>query len=1000
MGVYETPNQATVARLAFASSAKSHSSITCDAIEEAEEDVISKAFHRSLPQWIEDPVIRQWRTPTHQVHDVLSEANSLYHQWKSTQEASAQSFPFAAAPYAVWLDTGRVLADTGLPWHSNQVNLPEELDSSWPFHFKAYETQALQAMGSRVGDPNPSGYISNYSEANCYCVRALQQELGKFYPDKRPVLVYDHFDPNLIVSFEKFFGLQTHRTDLSSGSEAVLLDLMEVTSYAARPIVFVATLGNAGTGSDDIKTIAEISDRIPTLLHLDLFRSFNYITTMPGSERRNQDLERFRLMLKDPNQSLRTVDGLVVASTMVAGSLNGCCDAPAAALKPVGLGGRPVRVAYIRAYDSTLAGSRDTIPPLWLATYEMRLGDSGTRELCKYLNDVRSELMSMLQSWGILTEVRPYCLDILVTSATLAQQQILLQMGGNLGANGHIVLTVQPGFRVTDLAPLFQRATSLSQRTSLEDKFPLAIVFEDSYPVPDDRLMEIKTTIQSWKVLTPSTAGYPLHMGSQSALGPVVSRFWELSIPKGWLESTSEQLIALRLKSFGIANPSRQRLFRGAFTNGSTMGNRCAIHMALANVPGAFVYFSAETHYSVAKTFRDCDELTRRWSDRRPRYAQIPCLSDGSILVDALVSQALSDKAQCARDGQEYRLVLLANMGTTFLGGRDNLAEIYRGLREVGIAISYIHVDGALDLGFSTCGLKLGHPGAVDTNGMPFIQGVTLSHHKALGHMVSGQVLYYKPKNQMWTPTASTDPRIIFEAWLYHKVFSPKDITLLKNYGLANGEYLQKRLKQLGMATRRHQGSLITVLERPPSWIVEEFSLRPEGDWVHFITMPHVSREAVDLFVDRISSVNTACDIAFRCITPLLEGITKRPTRLKRIHCRGALADQIYKLMPSMVRSSSDGLDAPFNLEVTVKSSMRGALSLAVVNDQGEIELAMMAESLRDQSIYLGPILVKREYFSDEATIVEVAKLLMGILAIYLKVKLRTDGVSYSIYGF
>ncbi|RYO94903.1 hypothetical protein DL762_000337 [Monosporascus cannonballus] len=175
------------------------------------------------------------------------------------------------------------------------------------------------------------------------------------------------------------------------------------------------------------------------------------------------------------------------------------------------------------------------------------------------------------------------------------------------------------------------------------------------------------------------------------------------------------------------------------------MGNRVGIHVALRHFPDAFMHLSSESHYSVIKTMRDCDALTNRWVDRGPRYSQIPSDASGSILVDALVQQALADKMQCLRRGEDYHMILFANIGTTFVGARDHLARIRASLTAAGIEISYIHVDGALDFGFDNCGIALCPPGPTGPDQLLRVQGITLSHHKAMGNMVFGEVLCYSP---------------------------------------------------------------------------------------------------------------------------------------------------------------------------------------------------------------------------------------------------------------
>lgn len=114
--------------------------------------------------------------------------------------------------------------------------------------------------------------------------------------------------------------------------------------------------------------------------------------------------------------------------------------------------------------------------------------------------------------------------------------------------------------------------------------------------------------------------------------------------------------------------------------------------------------------------------------------------------MQPLIDAVLSDFEMCKWNEEPFKLILFANIGTTFTGGRDDLLEIGKRLAEVNIVPSFIHVDGALDLGFTTDSVRLGPPGGlITTDGIPVVQGVTISHHKAFGIMVSGEVISYCP---------------------------------------------------------------------------------------------------------------------------------------------------------------------------------------------------------------------------------------------------------------
>lgn len=952
-------------------------------------DIIKATFEGSRSRWIDDPVISQWRNPAHKVHGVLSEVCGLYNEWKTAQPA-----PFAPAPDPLWLDTGRALASVGLPWHANQVNLPHDIDTSWPFHFKEFEAQVIRAKGARVGEPDPIGYVTSYDEANLYCIRALQQELRKEFPSQRPLLVYDRFDTSTIVSAGKLFGLEIHRVSLSGTMEVLRHKLRSVTSNATRPIIFAASLCNSNAEYDDLGVIFQLAGGFPLILHVDAFRSFDYITLFPHTGGQWPG-EKLTLAVRNCGHSLRAEDNSLLASTIVAGGLNHSRHDPAIALKPASLGGKYNRIAYTRAFDATLCGSRDAMAPLWLALYERRLGERGLRDTYQHLLSLRSLIVRILELQKISVTTSPYTTDIVVKSCTEAQREWLIGLGATVTPKEELLLFMNLNLRSLLRSNLLPKGGNGGD----EVISPHEKDFVSLYPIPQDILNNLRATVQSWQVRTRSTAGYPLYMGSYSALGPIIGLFWNLGIPKGWVEMKSRELLASRMESFGLVSPESRKGFRSAFTNGSTMGNRYGIMTALEHFPNAFVYFSAETHYSVLKTVQDCDSIINRWAEGGPRYSKIRCDSNGSILVEALLEQAVADKKRCSDGDVEYNMILLLNVGTTFVGATDDLVEIHRTLAKAGIQISYIHVDGALEFGFETCGIKLGPCGVVGNDGTPLVQGVTLSHHKALGNIVSGEVLCYSPQDQLPNLCSSLDPRVVFETWLYSRVYESDDLAQILSECRRNALHLETSLKRIGVVTKRNSQSIITVLERPPSWITEEFSLRPENDWVHFITMPHISKETVDRFVDQLAGVDRQFLFAFSSISPVLSDMLRKSIKLKRVGCCSALAKRVSDITRSIV-SREDVRCRDTVSVLSSKARLRGAVSAVATDEYDEIQIIFLANSSRDRSIHTGPLFIRNDIAHIKTEIVGISKLLMGLLGRYMNANIKIDGSSYEIHTF
>ncbi|KAK6516282.1 hypothetical protein TWF506_006191 [Arthrobotrys conoides] len=959
---------------------------------------ILKIFEDSQPRWIDDPVINQWRDPKHSVYSTLFDLDQLHQRW-----SAAPRKPFCPRIDPLWVEIGSLMAELGLPWHNNELNMPDEIDTTWPFHFKSFESRVIREKGLRVGNEDASGYVANSYEANCYCLRALQQELRSTSPSFRPLVIYDKFDEKVIQSAKLLFGLPVHRVNLLQPVELILQELgMAPDMSNQRPVIYAATLANTDGEFDDLQKICELSRKIPMLLHIDATRNFDYITTLSEQDRKSLGIEVLKLATKDLTAHLQLEDASIVCSTIVAGGTNYTSPAMTVALKPASLGESSAgRVSYVRGTDSTLAGSRDALSSLWMGLQEIRFGSMGLQEIYRRSADMRTSLLQSLTTAGRPAISSRYSLDITITSCSNQEEAKLVAVGGVLTGPGKVLITMQPSATSEDLNAVVTLLTGSPGSIQITPVKDLDIRFR----VPETIITEISTTVESWQILGRSNAGYPLNQSSYSALGPVIGQFLDIKIPDDWLRARQQEIIASRMMDFGLATLEDRSRFVGAFTNGSTMGNRVGIHAALARLtaPGAFVYFSAESHYSVIKTIRDCDDLTNIWSKHKARYSQISCDTYGRMSAKALVKQALKDRQDCLRSGEissrnQYRMILLLNTGTTFLGGRDDLQEIFRCLKDVDLTISHIHVDGALDFGFrQTYGFNLGQPGEVDSHGVPFVQGITISHHKAMGHMVSGEIICLNPdpEERLSLLGWEIDPRIVFETWLYSQIFSLEDINKLFQYCQQNASRLVSKLEKLGIATKQNEGSLIVVLERPPSWIVEEFALRPEGDWVHFITMPHISPELIDLFVERLSSLKQQYLTAFMHVHSSLTTVLQKPIKLKRLQNQDLIAKSVIQ---RLVNSATVRFDE--KLVTSVSSGIRGATSVAIVDRSDQVEAVLVIESNRDTSITAGACLVMSNVNQaiNPTAIVHLAKLLTNSLARYMNVNLKVNDSSYNLH--
>ncbi len=546
----------------------------------------------------------------------------------------------------------------------------------------------------------------------------------------------------------RLFGIEWHKIILEDSDE-LHSRVSNLTSNGERPMIFAVTLANTKGESDDIHIIDSIAKRFPLMLHLDACRVFDYMTTMGDKLRQLLQLPRLRLYHSQLGVPGCILDGEICASTIMAGGSNTYVfSPPVVVLKPKPLGNQaPVMMEYVRGTDSTLAGSRDSLGLLMLCLQELWFGNSGLRDIYEICALKRVRIMDGLRAMNVSFSAHAAALDLTIDIACTSTAQKLTDLGANVLGKGKLLLTVQPSAQLEDFRSLLGLFGSI--KLSRATQHILSQPFPSTYNLPDGVAKKMWDAVQDFKIAARSSCGYPLNQATYSALGPAIGPILTVKTPQGWSRVQAAKILSRRVQAFGLLTPESQEPFEACFTTGSTMGNRIGIHNALAQYPGAFVYFSSASHYSVKKTVSDCDDLSNRWQPgKMPHFTEIPADEYGRMIPQALVRQVLSDRSESISRHETYRMIIFANLGTTFVGGQDNLVEIGKQLAEIEANPFYIHVDGALDLGFLVEGIRLGPPGALCTDeGIPIVQGITLSHHKAFGIMVSGEVIGYCPNS-------------------------------------------------------------------------------------------------------------------------------------------------------------------------------------------------------------------------------------------------------------
>ena len=105
----------------------------------------------------------------------------------------------------------------------------------------------------------------------------------------------------------------------------------------------------------------------------------------------------------------------------------------------------------------------------------------------------------------------------------------------------------------------------------------------------------------------------------------------------------------------------------GYVTNGGTEGNMFGCYLARELFPEATLYYSKDTHYSVAKIIRLL----------RVKSCMVDSLPNGEMDYDDLINRI-------RLDGERHPIIF-ANIGTTMTGATDNIATIQRRLKKIGV---------------------------------------------------------------------------------------------------------------------------------------------------------------------------------------------------------------------------------------------------------------------------------------------------------------------------
>ncbi len=278
----------------------------------------------------------------------------------------------------------------------------------------------------------------------------------------------------------------------------------------------------------------------------------------------------------------------------------------------------------------------------------------------------------------------------------------------------------------------------------------------------------------------------------------------------------------------------------GYVTSGGTEGNMYGIYMGRELFPDGVVYFSQDTHYSVLKILRVLNV----------RNIMIKSQENGEIDYE--------DLRETIRIHRDAPVIFMANIGSTMKGAVDDVQKVRGILDDLAVTNAYIHADAALsgmilpfvdepqpygfDAGFDSVSIS-GHK----LIGCPLPCGVVLTKRDYVAR-IARSIEYVGVLDT--TLPGSRNALTPLMLWYAFERLGMKGFRELVAEMLAVAEYAVERFSEFGVPAWRHKNSVTVVFPRPPAEVSRKWQIAPLGDIAHIITMPHVTREMVNEFVD------------------------------------------------------------------------------------------------------------------------------------------------------
>lgn len=282
----------------------------------------------------------------------------------------------------------------------------------------------------------------------------------------------------------------------------------------------------------------------------------------------------------------------------------------------------------------------------------------------------------------------------------------------------------------------------------------------------------------------------------------------------------------------------------GYITSGGTEGNMYGLYLGRELYPEGIVYYSEDTHYSVAKILRVL----------HTRSIMIKSSDNGEMDYEDL-----HETLKIHRDSPP---IMFANIGTTMTGAIDQVSMLTEIMNDLAIPAHYIHCDAALS-GFIL-------PFVDDPPSFDFASGIdsiSVSGHKLLGSPVPYGIVLARTRH-VERIARSVEYVGVLDTTIggSRNAFSPLILWYaLRRYGqdglrqlvarcLTLADYAIETFKQYGIEAWRHKHSITVVFPRPSANILQRWQIAPCRNISHIITLPHVNEDMINQLAGEIAA--------------------------------------------------------------------------------------------------------------------------------------------------